>query len=62
MLWQRLTLADRGAKFYDARGPRLLHGNADARPVLTALLNDPSPNIRLFARIGLGMELEEGDE
>jgi hypothetical protein len=35
-------------------GPRLLRGD-DAIPVLEVLLEDPSPKIRLFAQIGLGM-------
>jgi hypothetical protein len=36
--------------------PRLLSGNAEAVPVLRALLDDPSPEIRRFARIGLKIE------
>lgn len=37
-------------------GPKLLDGDADAKPVLQALLDDPSPEIRRFARIGLKLE------
>ena len=37
------------------RGPQLLWGNEEAVPVLQALLDDPSPNVKLFAQIGLGM-------
>lgn len=45
------------------RGPRLLHGDKNAIPVLEALLDDPSPKIRLFAQIGLGMKPKiPGDE
>jgi hypothetical protein len=38
--------------------PVLLNGNAEAPPVLRALLDDPSPKIRRFARIGLKMDEE----
>jgi hypothetical protein len=44
-------------------GPPLLRGGDDAIPVLQALLEDPSPRIRLFAQIGLGMNPKiPGDE
>lgn len=45
-----------------SNGPRLLRGNAEARAVLTELLDDDSPKIRLFARIGLGIEPPPGEE
>jgi hypothetical protein len=38
--------------------PRLLDGGPDAIPVLQELRNDSSPNIRLFAEIGLGNDPE----
>jgi hypothetical protein len=37
------------------RGPKLLHGDPAAEPVLRELLDDPAPKIRLFAQFGLGM-------
>lgn len=39
-------------------GPRLLHGDAAAIPVLQSLLEDADPKIRLFAEIGLKMQPE----
>jgi hypothetical protein len=42
----------------DGDGPKLLNGDAQALPVLFALLDDPSPRIRRFARIGLKMDPE----
>lgn len=45
------------------RRPSLLHGDKNAIPVLQALLDDPSPKLRLFAQIGLGMKPKiAGDE
>jgi hypothetical protein len=44
------------------QGPRLLRGDPAAGDVLNALLDDPSPKIRRFARIGLGMAPVPGDE
>lgn len=38
-----------------SRGPKILHRDPAAEPVLRELLDDPSPKIRLFAQIGLGM-------
>jgi hypothetical protein len=38
--------------------PALLNGHAEAQPVLRALLDDPSPKIRRFGRIGLNMDEE----
>jgi hypothetical protein len=40
------------------QGPRLLGGDDDAVPVLQALLDDSSPQVRAFARIGLKLEPE----
>jgi hypothetical protein len=38
--------------------PRLLTVEAQAQPALRVLLDDPSPKIRRFARIGLNMDEE----
>jgi hypothetical protein len=35
------------------RGPRLLHGDDDAQPVLRELLDDAAPTIRRLAEIGI---------
>ena len=43
------------------QGPKLMHGNADAAPVLRALLEDRSPKVRRLARIGLGLQ-DAGDD
>ena len=42
-------------------GPKLLHGEADAEPVLSALLEDRSPKVRRIARIGLRIPAAEDD-
>jgi hypothetical protein len=58
--WAPREFTDDDKAVEDARivfGPQLLsHSNAQARDVLTALLDDESPKIRRFARIGLGIE------
>jgi hypothetical protein len=41
------------------QGPPLLQGDPEAIPVLQELLDDPSPKIRRFARIGLKLDAEE---
>jgi hypothetical protein len=38
-------------------GPKLIQGDASAVPVLEALLDDPSPKVCMFARIGLKLEV-----
>jgi hypothetical protein len=40
-------------------GPSILAGQADAEPVLRALLDDPSPKVRRMARIGLKLPEEK---
>jgi hypothetical protein len=40
-------------------GPTIIQGQPDAEPVLRELLDDPSPKVRRFARIGLEMAPEE---
>jgi hypothetical protein len=44
--------------YLDWQGPRILHGGPDAEPVLRALLDDASPEMRRFARIGLNLPRE----
>ena len=44
------------------RGPRILRAGDESAPVLRALLNDPSPKIRQFAQIGLGLKSEFPDD
>ena len=54
--WDKLE-----ADLTEMAGPRILDGEVAAEPVLRGLLNDPSPNVRRFARIGLKMDPEKED-
>jgi hypothetical protein len=40
----------------DVREPPLFKGDAEAKKVLSALLDDPSPHLRRMARLGLKLE------
>jgi hypothetical protein len=42
-------------------GPAIVSGQAEAEPVLRALMDDPAPRVRRMARLGLKMErLDDG--
>lgn len=43
-------------------GPSILAGGPDAEPVLRALADDPSPNVRQLARIGLKLDANHSAE
>jgi hypothetical protein len=45
-----------GFMVQDYNGPELLHRDPTATPVLCELCDDPSPKVRAFARIGLGLD------
>ena len=53
-----LPALERKMLMWGRTGPKLLDGDANAIPVLRELLDDPEPEIRRFARIGLKMEAE----
>jgi hypothetical protein len=43
-------------------GPPIVNGQAEAEPVLRALLDDPSPRVRRMVRLGLKMEpIDDGE-
>lgn len=56
--WQGTSAEERlfRSGFLNFRGPEILHGSDEAKAVLRELLDNPSPKIRLFAQIGLGMD------
>ena len=56
--WLHRWRKKEATNFYelDISGPSILNRRDEAEPVLRALLDDPSPNVRQLARIGLRLE------